>query len=140
MISDPGLKTRSLIFYICITMFPKDFYTYLDTHTLIGVRAGKDREKFTKIWMVHINKRAFARSWYKKEKSWFTAFLQEKRGEINYNGKILKVKAEKIGSDDPVHKKINNAYIEKYTQPGNIKFATGFSDPDYTNYTLEFII
>jgi hypothetical protein len=121
-------------------MFPKDFYTYLDTHTLVGVKAGKDREKFTKIWMLHINDRVFARSWYKKERSWFSAFLQHKKGEINYGGKILKVKAVKLDSKDAMHKKINKAYIEKYTQPGHVMYATGFSDPGYADYTMEFIV
>lgn len=120
-------------------MFPEDFYTYLDKHTLIGVRAGMDREKFTKIWMVNIGDRVFARSWYKKERSWFTAFLQVVHGEISYGEKIIKVRGKKLDPKDPLHKKINKAYIEKYTQPGNVKFATGFSDPDYTGYTIEFI-
>ena len=120
-------------------MFPKDFYTYLDKHTVAGVRAGKDREKFTKIWMVHINNRVFARSWYKRERSWFTAFLQHGEGEINYGGKIIKVKAIKLDRKDSMHKKINKAYIEKYTRPGDVKFAAGFSDPGYADFTMEFI-
>lgn len=120
-------------------MFPKDFYTYLDTHTLFGVRAGKDREKFTKIWLVTIGKRVFARSWFKKERSWFTAFQKAGKGEISYGEKIIKVKCRKPDPEDPVHKKINKAYIKKYTQPGNVKFAVGFSDPDYVHYTMEFI-
>lgn len=120
-------------------MLPKDFYSYLDTHTLVGVKAGKDREKFTKIWMVQINGRVFARSWYKNERSWFTAFLLHKKGELNYGGKILKVKGIKLDRKDSMHKKINKAYIEKYKKPGHISYATGFSDPGYADYTMEFI-
>src|SRR4029078_6029481 len=116
-------------------MFPKDFYTYLDKHTVAGVRTGKDREKFTKIWMVHINHRVFARSWYKSERSWFTAFLKHSEGEISYGRKIIKVTAVKLDSKDRMHKKINKAYIEKYTRPGDIKFASGFSDPGYADVT-----
>ena len=78
--------------------------------------------------------------WYKNERSWFTAFLQNKKGEINYGGKIIKVKGVKLDSKDALHKKINKAYIEKYTQRGNVKYAVGFSDPGYTDYTLEFIL
>ncbi len=75
-----------------------------------------------------------------RERSWFTAFLQHKKGELNYGGKILKVKAIKLDRKDAMHKKINKAYIEKYTQPGHIMYATGFSDPGYTDYTMEFIL
>jgi len=89
--------------------------------------------------MVHINNRVFARSWYKKERSWFTAFREHNEGEINYGGKIIKVNAIKLDRKDTMHKKINKAYIEKYTRPGDVKFAVGFSDPGYADFTMEFI-
>lgn len=119
-------------------MFPAAFYTYLRKHTLIGVRTGPGRQKFTKIWMVNIGNRVFARSWNKSEKSWFTALLESGRGEILYGKKMINVKGRKLDKTDPLHKQINRAYTDKYTQPGNIKYAAGFSEPGYTDYTMEF--
>lgn len=121
-------------------MFPEDFYTYLQTHTLTGIKSGKDREKFTSIWMVNIGDRVFARSWNKSEKSWFTSFLKTGKGEIRYGKKIITVKGKKLDKKDPLNKQINKVYIDKYNQPGNIRYAVGFSDPGYADYTMEFFI
>ncbi|MFD1096638.1 DUF2255 family protein [Salegentibacter chungangensis] len=119
-------------------MFSKDFYTYLINNTLIEIKGGLTRPTFLKIWMVAVDNRIFARSWNKSENSWFTEFQKTGIGEIKFGDKVIRVKGEKINSDDPINKKISQAYIEKYKQPENLKYAKGISKPEYFNYTMEF--
>lgn len=120
-------------------MFPDEFYTYLANHTLIGIKGGMNRKTFLEIWMVEVDKRIFARSWNKSERSWFTAFLNYGEGEIKFGQKIIAVNGRKFDPDDELNKQISQAYLTKYNQPGNRKYAEGISKPEYFNYTMEFI-
>jgi len=118
--------------------FPKSFYTALSEDTLFEVKGGTKRDSFLEIWMVEVDNRVFARSWSKSERSWFTAFLEEGQGEIRYRGNVLKVEGIQVNPTDPVHSKINQAYLLKYTQEGNRYYAEGITQPQYVHYTLEF--
>ena len=121
-------------------MFEKELYDYLNNHTLIEVKGGVDRKTFLKIWMVQVNGRIFSRSWNKSEKSWFTEFLRTGRGQIKYGDKIVNVSGHKIDREDPVNQKIDAAYLQKYTQPENLPYAQGITQPEYADYTMEFRI
>ena len=121
-------------------MFEKELYEYLNNHTLIEVKGGVDRKTFLKIWMVQVNGRIFSRSWNKSEKSWFTEFLRTGRGQIKYGDQIVAVSGHKIDREDPVNQKIDAAYLQKYTQPENIPYARGITQPEYADYTMEFRI
>ena len=121
-----------------VDMFSKDFYTYLANNTLIEIKGGLTRPTFLKIWMVEVDNRIFARSWNKSENSWFTEFQKSGIGEIKFGDKIIRVTGEKIDADNPINKKISQAYIKKYNQPENLKYARGISKPEYFNYTMEF--
>lgn len=119
-------------------MFPKDLYEYMTNHTLIEIKGGTTRPTFLPIWMVEVDKRIFARSWNKSEKSWFTEFQRTGVGEIKYADRILKVKGKKLSPEDPLNQKISEAYLRKYDQPGNLKYSEGISQPEYFDYTMEF--
>lgn len=119
-------------------MFPKDFYNFLKENTLVEVKGGRTRPGFLKIWMVEVEGRVFARSWNKSERSWFTEFNNTGLGQIKYGEEILNVKGKKLEKEDPVHQKINEAYLKKYTQPENLKYAQGITKPEYACYTMEF--
>ncbi len=121
-----------------VDMFSKDFYTYLANNTLIEIKGGLTRPTFLKIWMVEVDNRIFARSWNKSENSWFTEFQKSGIGEIKFGDKVIRVTGEKIDADNPINKKISQAYIKKYNQPENLKYARGISKPEYFNYTMEF--
>lgn len=121
-------------------MFDKDLYEYLNTHTRIEIKGGMERPAFLPIWMVNVNGRLFSRSWNKSEKSWFTEFLRTGRGQIKYGDKIVNVSGQKIDSEDEINKKIDAAYLQKYTQPENIPYAKGITQPEYANYTMEFMM
>lgn len=121
-------------------MFEKELYDYLNTHTRIEIKGGLDRPTFLPIWMVNVNGRLFSRSWNKSEKSWFTEFLRTGRGQIKYGDKIVNVSGHKIDREDPVNKQVDAAYLQKYTQPENLPYVQGITQPEYANYTMEFLV
>ncbi|MEO0895635.1 MAG: DUF2255 family protein [Bacteroidota bacterium] len=118
--------------------FPNDFIQFLHQHTLVGIKGGEQRKTFLDIWMVEVGGRVFARSWSKSERSWFTAFQQESFGEIRYGKSILRVKGIKLSHDPNLSDNINQAYLTKYTQEQNIRYAQGITQPEYVDYTMEF--
>lgn len=120
--------------------FPKDFYEYLKNETLTGIKGGTEHEQFLDIWMVEVNGRVFARSWNQSQRSWFTAFLETEIGQIKYGENVLNVTGKKVDAEDLIHQKINEAYLKKYKQPENIHYAQGITQPEYTGFTMEFII
>jgi Uncharacterized protein conserved in bacteria (DUF2255). len=119
--------------------FPADFYEHLRTNSLTGIKAGKDRTSFLDIWMVNVDGRIFARSWGKSERSWFTTLLEEPTtGQIKYGDRIIDVSG--VPCKDPaLNKLIDNAYLERNTTPENIPYAQGISQPEYADYTMEFV-
>ena len=117
--------------------FPADFYAHLDSHTLVGIKGGSHRDRFLKIWMVYIGERVFARSWGKSERSWFTAFIEEGKGQIEYGEKIINVTGKPC-DDVKVNKEIDAAYKRKYTSKGNLPYVKGITQPEYIHFTMEF--
>lgn len=118
--------------------FPPEFLAHLETRTLVGIKGGTSRKTFLDIWMVEVDGRVFARSWSKSERSWFTAFLNEKVGQIRFGTIELDVRGEKLSSDSDLHQRIHQAYLDKYTQLENVPYARGISKPEYENFTMEF--
>lgn len=118
--------------------FPSDFYTYLSTHTLTGIKGGPDRKTFLEIWMVEVDQRVFARSWNKSERSWFTAIRDTGVGEIQYGDQTVPITGKVVPHTPELTGRINAAYLSKYDQPANVKYAEGITQPEYATYTMEF--
>lgn len=121
-------------------MLKNNLSSYLVNHTLIGIKGGLVRETFTDIWMVEVNGRFFSRSWSKSEKSWFNDFLNTGVGQIKAGETIFDVQGIKVDKNNLIHEEINKAYLEKYNQVGNEKYAIGITQPEYHSYTMEFVI
>jgi hypothetical protein len=119
-------------------MFPDEFYEYLRQNTLVGIKGGMTPHDFLEIWIVEVDRRIFARSWNRSKKSWFTAFLKSGKGQIRYLDTILNVTGQKVEADNPINKRISKAYLEKYVQPENLKYAIGISGVEYHDYCMEF--
>ena len=119
-------------------MFPEEFYKYLAEHTLIEIKGGLNRDSYLPIWMVEVDKRIFARSWNKSKRSWFTEFQKTGIGEIKFCDKVIRVKGKKLSAQDKMNSRISMAYIEKYKQSENLKYAEGISQLKYFDYTMEF--
>ena len=119
--------------------FPDSFYEYMKDNTLTGIKGGTERETFLQIWMVEVDGRVFVRSWNKSARSWFTEFIKTGVGQIQYGDSIINVKGKKVDAADAVQQQINKAYLEKYNQEHNVKYAEGITQPEYADYTMEFI-
>src|SRR6218665_842375 len=118
----------------------KNAIQYIDSHNLIGIKAGKERESFLEIWMVTIENRIFARSWGFAERSWYNTFLKDNLGEIKCSETIYKIEA-KIPSDlADIENKINQAYLEKYDSGDNSFYAKGIIKKEHVEKTMEFVI
>lgn len=113
---------------------------YIENNTLIGIKSGINRKLFTDIWMVTVAGRFFSRSWNKSKTGWFNEILKNGAGQLKINNTILNITVKKIEKDDAIHQKIDLAYLSKYTQPENISYAHGISQPDYHDFTVEFLI
>lgn len=119
-------------------MIKKELLEYLKENTLIEIKGGLERETFTKIWMVNVDNRIFARSWNKSKRSWFTEFQKRGIGQIKYGKEVLTVYGKKISKSDKINDKINQAYLQKYTQPENVKYVNGIIQAEYSDFTMEF--
>ena len=119
--------------------FSDEFLQFLDENTLVEIKSGNHRTKFTEIWMIRIGKRVFARSWNKNVKGWMNDFLINNGGQIKYGEKVLNVTVKKIDKTDKINEDISNAYLNKYTQEYNIEYAKRISQIDYFDFTIEFI-
>lgn len=118
-------------------MFPVELIEYLDSHTLIEIKGGVDRETFLKIWMVSVDNRIFARSWTMSSKSWFTEFVKQEIGQLKFGENVITVSGKQL-FDDELNRLVDQAYKQKYTQQENIIYVNGITEPKYHNYTMEF--
>lgn len=117
--------------------FPDSFYEHIKNNTLIDIKGGRERETFLSIWMVEVNDRLFVRSWNKSPRSWFTDFIKTGVGQVKYGKNIINVKGKKLPKNDKTNLLIDAAYLNKYNQEWNLKYAEGISQPEYANYTIE---
>ena len=120
--------------------FEKAFLKCIKDTQITSVRAGKDRTKFTGIWMVEVDGRIFGRSYYGAERSWYTAFLDGNEGDIKCGKVIIRVNGVKPADFTIVTKAINKAYEEKYSvKEHNKKWVNGLIQPEKVARTMEFI-
>src|ERR1051326_3907707 len=90
--------------------FSKAFLKCINDRQITSLRVGKDRTKFTGIWMVVVRDRIFGRSYYGAERSWYTAFLSGEEGDIKCEREIIPVKVVKPADISTITKPINKAY------------------------------
>ena len=120
--------------------FSKAFLKCIEETQITSVRAGKDRTKFTGIWMVTIDGRIFARSYNLSERSWFTSFLNGSEGDIKCGKEIIPVKGVRPPDSKALTEAINHAYEKKYAvKEHNKKWVNGLVQPERTARTMEFI-
>jgi hypothetical protein len=121
--------------------FSKAFLQCIRETQINSVRAGKNRTKFTGIWMVEVNGRIFARSYYLSDRSWYTGFLNDNNGDIKCGKEIIPVKGVKPADVDTITEAINKAYEKKYlVKRYNKKWVDGLCEPGRVERTMEFIL
>ena len=120
--------------------FSKTFLKCIEETQITSVRVGKDRTKFTGIWMVEVDGRIFARSYYLAERSWYTSFLNGNDGDIKCGKEIIPVRGVKVADNKIIAEAINRAYEKKYAvKEHNKKWVNGLNQPERIARTIEFI-
>src|SRR4030095_9224597 len=94
--------------------FSKTFLKCINETQITSVRAGKNRTKFTGIWMVEVDGRIFARSYYGADRSWYANLIQGDDGDIKCGKETISIKGVKPTDLNAVTEPINKAYEKKY--------------------------
>lgn len=120
--------------------FSIPFLKCINETQITSVRVGKDREKFTGIWMVVVDGRIFGRSYYGAERSWYTALLNGDSGDIKCAKETIPVKGQKPSDINTINRRINKAYEKKYLiKAYNKKWVDGLAELERVVRTMEFI-
>ena len=109
----------------------------LDRVMIVGVRAGADH-RFTGVWIVVVDGRAFVRSWNDKPTGWYRAFRDEPQGSISIGTTELAVRAAPVRSERLRHA-VSAAYAAKYDTKASQKWVQGFAEPAREATTLELV-
>lgn len=121
-------------------MNKEEVLQYINTHSIIEIKAGEERTTFLEIWMVIVNDRVFARSWGLVERSWYHTFLKDPKGQIRCGEKIVNIKALIPEDIKELTVEINKAYLTKYNTARNLKYSKGIIQKKHVEKTMEFII
>lgn len=111
---------------------------YINSHNLIGIKAGIERNEFLEIWMVVVDNRIFARSWGLAEKSWYNSFLKDNKGQIKCGDYIYNIEARIPTDLEMITDEINIAYLHKYNFGENAYYAQGIVTKVHEKRTMEF--
>ncbi len=118
--------------------FPADIVAEIRGSKILGIRAGTEPHRFIGIWAVVVEGRVFVRSWSLKPRSWYRTFLEEPRGTIHVEGREIAVRAVRTRSER-LKDAIDQAYLEKYTTPGSIKYAQDLGGEKSRATTTELV-
>jgi hypothetical protein len=120
-----------------IRKLSKPIVTALDSAKILGVRSGTEH-RYTGVWVVVVNGRAFARSWSDKPTGWYRAFVEQPLGTIQIpGGREVRVRAKKVRGERLLDA-IDEAYGEKYDTPASQKWVRGFAQAKRRATTVEF--
>ena len=120
--------------------FSNAFLKCINETQITSVRVGKDRTKFTGIWMVEVDGRIFARSYNLSDRSWYTTFLNGDEGDIKCGKEIIPVHGIKPADLNTITEDVNKAYEKKYlVKAYNKKWVDGLIHPERVARTMEFI-
>jgi len=104
---------------------------------IIGVRAGTGH-RYTGVWVVTTEDRAFVRSWNDKPTGWYQAFLTEPQGSIQLGNREIAVRVRRAASER-LQKAVSAAYADKYNTKASQKWVRGFHEGKREGSTLELL-
>jgi hypothetical protein len=104
---------------------------------ILGVRAGAEH-RYTGVWVIVVQGRAFVRPWNDKPTGWYRAFLAEPCGSIQLAGREIAVRARRTRSER-LREAVTRAYAEKYDTRASEKWVRGFAEPGRAATTLELV-
>lgn len=117
--------------------FSKTIVDELTNAKILGVRAGTEH-RYTGVWVVVVEGRAFVRSWYDKPTGWFQAFRKQPSGTIQVGDHEIKVTGKLVRSAR-LRDAVTVAFGEKYPTKGSRKWVEGFAEPSRVLTTIEFV-
>ena len=117
--------------------FPKATLEELARAKILGVRAGAEH-RYTGVWVVVVEGRAFVRSWNDKPAGWYRAFRAEPRGSIQLAGREIAVRARQVRGER-LRDAVTRAYAEKYDTKASQKWVRGLAEPHRAATTLELL-
>jgi hypothetical protein len=104
---------------------------------ILGVRAGAGH-RYTGVWVVVVEGRAFVRSWNDKPTGWYRAFQAEPLGSVQFAGREIPVRARRTRGER-LRDAVTRAYAEKYDTKASEKWVRGFAEPHRTTATRELL-
>jgi hypothetical protein len=117
--------------------FTDDVVEALRKAKILGVRSGTTH-RYTGVWVVVVDDRVFARSWYDKPTGWFQAFRKEATGTIQAGDLEVPVRAKVVRSAR-IRDAVTAAFAEKYPTKGSKVWVDGFAEPSRVLTTMEFV-
>lgn len=117
--------------------FPAPVLQALRQARIIGVRAGSTH-RYTGVWVVVVEGRAFVRSWNDKPTGWYRAFRAEPAGSVEVAEQEVAVRARHTRSPR-LREAISRAFAEKYPTKASQKWVEGFTEPHRLATTLELV-
>jgi hypothetical protein len=115
--------------------FPPAIIEALSKARILGVRAGTEH-RYTGVWVVVVERRAFVRSWNDKPTGWFRAFRKQPEGTIQVDELEIPVRARIVRSGR-IRDAVTSAFGEKYPTKGSRRWVEGFAEPERVINTLE---
>ena len=109
----------------------------LERAKILGVRSGP-AHKYTGVWVVLVEGRAFVRSWSDSPTGWYRAFRAEPLGSISIGGYELAVRGRQVRSE-AVRRAVTRAYATKYDTSASAKWVRGFGEARREATTLELV-
>ena len=103
----------------------------------LRIRAGS-KHRFIGIWVVVVEDRVFVRSWSVKAAGWYRAFLKNPNGTIRVADEEIAVRAVPR-KDKRLRDAIDRAYLEKYSEPGSLKYAKDLGSAKSRATTIELV-
>jgi hypothetical protein len=117
--------------------FPKATLQELTGAKILGVRAGAEH-RYTGVWVVVVEGRAFVRSWNDKPTGWYRAFVAEPLGSIRLAGREIPVRARPLRGER-LRDAVTRAYADKYDTEASQKWVRGFAEPHRAATTIELL-
>src|SRR5262249_41465950 len=117
--------------------FPGPDLEELAKAKILGVRAGAEH-RYTGVWVVVVEGRAFVRSWNDKPTGWYRAFRAEPLGSIQLGGREIAVGARQVRGER-FRDAVTRAYAVKYDTKASEKWVRGFEEPHRAATTLELL-
>lgn len=117
--------------------FPEATLEELGAAKILGVRSGAEH-RYTGVWVVVVEGRAFVRSWNDKPTGWYRAFVAEPLGSIQLGGREIPVRA-RLTRSERLRDAVTRAFAEKYDSKASQKWVCGFAEPHRLVTTVELV-